>query len=177
MKVTCLRHGQSEFNIIGLCNDDPARNVGLTPLGREQAQRACTELADRPFDAIYCSQLPRTRETAGIINRPHGLELITHAGINDIRSGFDGRPVSDYFQAIAHDRLHARVNGGESLLDHKRRILGFIDWLGRQAHRQVLLVAHEETLRVFAARARGLDDLVMLDLQFGNCEAFDFELP
>jgi len=129
-----------------------------------------------PLQHIFCSELPRTRETARIVNRGRGLPIQVHPGINDIRSGCDGRPVREYFAAIAHDRLNARVGDGETLLEHKARVMGFLDWLAQQDHDHVLLVAHEETMRVFAARAWGLSDRAMIGLHFGNCEVFSFEL-
>ena len=176
MKVYCMRHGQSEYNILGLCNDDPAKNVRLTQHGRRQAEQAAEQLKDAPLELIFCSELPRTRETAEIVNRHHGVPIQPHPGINDIRSGCDGRPVAEYFRAIAHDRLGARRGDGENLLEHERRILGFVDWLRVRPYGTVLVVAHEETLRVFAAHARGLTDEKMIGITFGNCEVFTFDL-
>jgi len=176
MKLYCLRHGHSEYNLLGLCNDDPARPVRLTARGRRQAERAAEELREAPLERIFCSELLRTRETAQIVNQFHGVTIQVHPGINDIRSGCDGRPVEEYFRAIAADRLNTRVGDGESLLEHKGRILGFLQWLREQPNGTVLVVAHEETLLVFAAHARNLDDEQMIDLEIGNCEVFSFEL-
>ena len=177
MRIHAMRHAESEYNLFGLCNDDPARNVNLTETGRRQAETAAQKLRDLPLDAIFCSQLPRARQTAEIISRPHDAAVNPRAELNDIRSGCDGEPVAEYFRRIAHDRLHARVGDGETLLEHKRRILGFLDWLKtRQCYRHILLVAHEETLRVFKAFAEGLVDEAMLELNFANCDIYQFQL-
>ena len=176
MILFCMRHGQSEYNILGLCNDDPDRKVRLTEQGRHEAERAAGELRQAPLERIFCSELSRTRETAEIVNLFHGVPIQAHPVINDIRSGCDGRPVAEYFRAIADDRLNIRVGDGETLLEHKRRILGFLDWLRVQPYATVLVVAHEEILRVFAAYARNLDDEEMIDLEVGNCAVFSFEL-
>ena len=40
----------------------------------------------------------------------------------------------------------------------------------------VLVVAHEETLRVFAAYAGGLSDEDMIELRFRNCEVIRLDL-
>ncbi len=37
MKVHAMRHGESEYNILGLCNDDPTRQIALTEKGQQQA--------------------------------------------------------------------------------------------------------------------------------------------
>jgi alpha-ribazole phosphatase len=176
MKLYCLRHGETLYNRLGLCNDDPARDVRLTPQGIRQAQTAAERLRTAPIERIITSELPRTRQTAEIINRYHRLPLESHAELNDIRSGFESRPVAEYFAATGHDRLHARVNGGESLLDYRRRVSGFIDWLKGQPEEIVLVVAHEETLRVFTVCLSGLPDAALLELHYGNCELIEFSI-
>lgn len=176
MEVLALRHGQSEYNLLGLCNDDPTREIGLTELGREQARRAGRELSAWSIERIYCSQLPRAVQTARLINASLQVPLIETAELNDIRSGFDGRPVTEYLAAIAVDPIRSAVNGGESLLAHKERIEGFLRQLARQPFQCVVLVAHEETLRVFKAWTEGWSAEQMFGLPFGNCEIYPFEL-
>ncbi len=177
MQVHAIRHGQSEYNLLRLCNDDPARPVPLTLLGREQAAAAGAALAARGIEVVYCSPLPRAGETAAIMGTRVGAPVIVDARLADIRSGCEGRPVAEYQAAIAHDPLHARPNGGESLLDYRARITGFLDWLAARPHATVALVAHEETLRVFKGVAEGLPPETTIDLAFGNCEVYAFGLP
>ena len=176
MEVWALRHGQSEYNLLELCNNDPAKNVSLTDEGRRQAEHAAARLVDVSFDVAFVSPLPRAIQTADIVLDGRGVPLVTDPRLADIRSGFEGKSVSEYFAAIAHDPLHARVNGGESLLDHKERVSGFLRWLQRQPYNAVLIVAHEETLRVFQAHADGLADEHLRVLSFGNCEPYRFRL-
>ena len=177
MNVYVIRHGHTNYNDLGLCNDDPNADVHLDELGKQQAQAAAERLRDVTLDRMIVSPLPRTRQTAEFINRYHEAPIDIHPDITDIRSGFDGRPVALYFSAIAHDPLHARVNGGESLLDHKQRVLRFIDWLQHQPQDNVLVVAHEETLRVFIACFEGnVPDERLRDLHIGNCEYRCYQL-
>lgn len=176
MQVYFMRHGQTNYNQQLLCNDDPTKDVHLTVTGTQQAQVAAEELKHAPLQKIIISELPRTRQTADIINQYHRVTIETCATINDLRSGFDSQPVSDYLSAIAHDRLHASANGGESLIQHKQRVLGFIDWLQQQKEHCLLVVAHEETLRVVYAWVHMLDDEVMMEQEFGNCAWFEFTL-
>jgi len=176
MKLYCLRHGETNYNRLGLCNDDPGRDVHLTEAGIHQAEAAARKLQGVPLERIITSELPRTRETADIINRYHGVPLQAHPALNDIRSGFEGRAVAEYFAATGHDRLQVRAHGGESLLDYQARVNGFLEWLRGCTGQTVLIVAHEETLRVFKAHFDGLPDRDMLDLAFGNCELVEFTL-
>lgn len=171
MNIYCMRHGRTNYNDLGLCNDDPGRDVYLTEIGIEQAQSAAHELRAVSLNRIIISPLPRTRQTAEIVNRYHTVPIEVHDALADIRSGFESQPVLNYFAAISHDPLRARVNGGESLLDHKQRVLRFIDWLKTQPDEAVLVVAHEETLRVFVAYFEGgIADAQLRDIHIGNCE-------
>jgi len=176
MRVHALRHGQSEYNLLRLCNDDPTQPVPLTALGHAQAAAAGAALAGCGIETVYSSPLPRARETARIVAERIGAPVVVDARLADIRSGCEGRPVTEYQAAIAHDPLHARPHGGESLLDHRARVMGFLDWLAAQPHAAVALVAHEETLRVFKGVAEGLPPEATIDLAFGNCAVFSFGL-
>ncbi|WP_090572396.1 histidine phosphatase family protein [Nitrosomonas sp. Nm33] len=171
MDIYFMRHGRTNYNDLGLCNDDPSRDVHLTEVGIEQAKLAALALRDVAFDRIIVSPLPRTYQTAEVINCYHAVPIEVHPDLADIRSGFDGMPVSDYFSAIIHDPLRICVNGGESLLDHKQRVLRFIDWLKEQKDKTLLVVAHEETMRVFVAYFEGgVKDDQLRDIHVGNCE-------
>ena len=171
MNLYFMRHGRTNYNDAGLCNDDPDADVHLDDIGKQQAQAAAQQLRDVALDRIIVSPLPRTRQTAEIINQYHHASIEVHPDIADIRSGYDGRSVAEYFAAIAHDPLNARVNGGESLLDHKQRVLGFIHWLQQQPQENILVVAHEETMRVFIACFEGnVPDERLRDITIGNCE-------
>lgn len=175
MRVVGLRHGQSEYNLLGLCNDDPARRVELTAQGVDQAQRAGGRLLDQGVERIFASPLRRAERTAGIVARTLGLSVTLEPRLADIRSGCEGRPVAEYLRAIAADPVDARVNGGESLRDYQRRVDGFLDWLDAQSWGCVLLVAHEETLRILDARYHGWLLGAVVGRAFANCEPYVFQ--
>jgi alpha-ribazole phosphatase len=176
MKLLLMRHGHTNYNESGLCNNDPAVDVHLTECGIRQANAAARQLADIPLERILVSELPRTRQTAAIVNRHHRVPIEVEPRLNDIRSGHEGRPVAEYFAAVGHDRLHLRPAGGESLLDYQARVVPVLEWLARQPWKTVLLVAHEETLRVLVGCLDDLDDTAMEALNFANCEVVETEL-
>jgi probable phosphoglycerate mutase len=177
MNLYVMRHGRTNYNELELCNDDPRADVHLNDTGKKQAEKAAEALRDAAIDRIIVSPLPRTRQTAEFINQYHHAPIEVHPDIIDIRSGFDGKPVDAYFSATAHDPLHARVNDGESQLDHKQRVLDFIHWLERQPQENILVVAHEDTLRVFVAYFGGnVPDERLRDINIGNCEYRHYQL-
>ena len=176
MRLYCMRHGRTNYNDLGLCNDDPGQPVHLTETGIAQAQSAALALRHVPFDRMIVSPLPRTRQTAEIVNRYHAVPITTHSDLTDIRSGFESKPVTEYFAAIAHNPLQQRINDGESLMDHKYRILRFIEWLKTQQDDTLLIVAHEETMRVFIAFFEGnINDAQLRNIHVANCEYRRYE--
>ena len=177
MQAYFMRHGRTNYNDLGLCNDNPRSDIHLTDTGKQQAMAAAERLRETKLNRIIVSPLPRTKQTADIINRYHHAPIEAHADIADIRSGFDGKPVEEYFSAIADDPLNARINGGESLLDHKQRVTQFINWLKQQEDDAVLVVAHEETLRVFIAHFEGnIADEQLREIHIDNCEFVQYSL-
>ncbi|WP_455206444.1 histidine phosphatase family protein [Kaarinaea lacus] len=176
MNIHVIRHGQTNYNVLGLCNDNPARDVYLTMAGIAQAEQAARNLRDIPIDLMFVSQLPRTRQTARILNAYHGVRIIECEELNDIRTGFDSKPVADYFAAMGHDRFNFVPKGGESLGQFKHRVNAFIDILLMEEYGNILIVAHEETMRVFAARFNNLSNPEMELLSFANCELLSFRV-
>ncbi len=176
MLIYLMRHGQTDYNVLQLCNDDPARGVHLTALGREQANAAADVLRHAPIEHIYVSELPRTRETAEIVNRHHGVPVTVSALLNDVRSGCDGLPARTYLEAIAGDPLHARVKGGETLLEHRERVSAFIESLRAQTARTVLVVGHEETVRAFTWYFHGLSERDWMGAGARNGEIIEYQL-
>jgi broad specificity phosphatase PhoE len=179
MQCIGLRHGESEFNRLGLCNDDPDRAVNLTEQGRRQAIQSVRALRRLSIHRIIASELPRARQTAALIAAELGLEIATDRRLNDIRSGCEGLPVAHYLDAIAADPLNTRVNGGETLLQFHARVNAFLTDLLNGAYRApgtTLLVTHEETLRVFKARSEGLAPAAVVGLRFANCDPYAFSL-
>lgn len=175
MRVVALRHGQSQYNLLGLCNDDPARKVDLTERGVLQAETVAERLLPEPIAHIYCSPLLRAERTARIVAARLGVAVSCDDRLADIRSGCDGAPVARYLRAIAHDPVDGRVGDGESLRDYQGRVGGFLHWLAGQAFETVLLVAHEETLRILAAHYQGLALHQVAGRPFKNCSPYFFQ--
>jgi broad specificity phosphatase PhoE len=174
MNIYVARHGQTNYNVLGLCNDNPSRHVYLTETGIKQAEQLATRLSAVNLDVIFISQLPRTRQTARIVNHYHSVRIIECEELNDIHTGFDGEPVNNYFSAVGHDRMNIEPPGGESLRQFQHRVNAFLDVLLMEEHENVLIIAHEETLRVCEARFRTLSPEQMEGLSFDNCDYIQY---
>lgn len=144
VKIYLARHTQTTYNQKELLNSDPSVDVRLTELGILQAQELARRLTGEKFDAIYISELPRTRQTAEFINEHHNLPLIVDKRLNDNKSGFESRYKHEFKQAFnAHsDRWHARFNDGESLAEARKRAADFLNDLKTKPYTSVLIVTH-----------------------------------
>lgn len=72
-----LRHGQSEFNLhfTATRRDPGIEDPGLTPLGREQAERAAMDLADIELTRLIVSPYTRALQTAAPLLASRDLRL------------------------------------------------------------------------------------------------------
>ncbi len=144
MKLFLARHAETNFNIKQLANSDAHVDVHLTENGVSQARNIAELLKDATFEIIFISELPRTRQTADIINLYHNKELIVDRRINDIKTGFESQPVADWLAALdtSENRWDAKFNDGESLHEAAARGRHFIKYLKHQSYESVLVVTH-----------------------------------
>ena len=176
MKVHFVRHGESEYNVLGLCNADPAQPVPLTEEGEAQARRAGMQLQHIDVTCIYVSQLQRAVQTAHIINHYHGCPLRFDARLNDRRSGFEGRPIRDYLAATQEDPINFRGHGGESYRELMQRVGEFLGHLATQPIQCAIVVTHHEVLQVIAGHFRNLTPLEMWNTPIDNGAILSFEI-
>ena len=144
MKLFLVRHAQTNYNVLKLANADPSVDVHLSEEGIKQAKNLAELLKDVSYDVVYISELPRTRQTAEILNKYHDKELIVDPRINDNKTGFESEPVADYLAAVeaASDPWNATFGDGESLNEAAARARRFIDALKTKDHQTVLVVTH-----------------------------------
>lgn len=132
MKLIATRHAETNYNVKDLVNYDPAVDVHLTEKGVEQAKELAEQLKDFEFDAIYISQLKRTKQTADFINQYHGQDLLVSELLDDTRNGFEGKPYSEAkgWRDAQSDPVNARyMDKYESVGDMTKRVQKFLDYL------------------------------------------------
>ncbi len=88
-QILLVRHGQSApyvegqpFPLVDGQGDPP-----LSPLGEWQAEQVGIRLADEPIDAMYCSTLQRTAQTAAPAAARLGLDVTVDADLREINLG------------------------------------------------------------------------------------------
>lgn len=177
MKAYFVRHGQTNYNLRCLCNDDPTKDVHLTTLGIDQAAIVAEKLRYTPLESILVSELPRTKETAEIINRYHNLPITLDRRINDRKTGFEGKPDTEFFAAIdkSTDPFGARFNGEESFQEEKQRVYSFLEDIKQENYEHALIVTHSEILKIIKGYFKNLSDKDMWNTHFDNCDILDIE--
>ncbi|MDD5624084.1 MAG: histidine phosphatase family protein, partial [Candidatus Peribacteraceae bacterium] len=118
-KVTALRHGESEGNLVPIYQGkEPGTN--LTAKGKEQAKLAADSFGSEEIAAIYCSPLARTRQTAEIIAKATGAPVIVDPRLCEVQFGeYEGKTVdfSD-LTFIKARRAHKLETGAPESIYH-----------------------------------------------------------
>jgi broad specificity phosphatase PhoE len=150
-EIYLARHGQSIHNkeqiIAGQLDSE------LTGEGVADAQSVARALGRSDFDAIYCSDLRRARETAKVIVDALGLTcpLTLSPLLRELDYGkYTGESVSEAFHFLNYKLVQdQRYPGGESFQDLEKRITRFVRRFRTEAEgKRVLIVAHAGSIRM-----------------------------
>ncbi len=174
------RHGQSLFNLDGVVNGDPARDRGLSALGRSEAETLRAQIAGVKIDVCLTSQFPRAQETArlALAGRAETPLTVIDADLDDIRLGeLEGETLAEY-RAWKH--AHTRSDpfpGGESLAGAARRYAAAYERLSSRDEETILCVCHEIPVRYAINAAAGSPDLNGPLHDIANATPYVFDRP
>jgi 2,3-bisphosphoglycerate-dependent phosphoglycerate mutase len=181
--LALVRHGESEWNKLNLFTG--WKDPGLTEKGIEEAHRAgrLLKAQGNAFDIAYTSDLTRAQRTLAIILEELGqVGLVTHEDqkLNERDYGdLSGLNKDDARKRWGEDQVHIwrrsydiAPPGGESLKDTAARVLPYYEariWPDVKAGRNVLVVAHGNSLRALIMRLEGLtgEEIVARELATG----------
>jgi probable phosphoglycerate mutase len=147
--VLVVRHGETTWNrerrVMGCAP------VPLSPQGRRQCEAAARLLVGFGVDRIVSSPLARATETAEILARGLGVDVMLDSDLEEVRFGrWQGLTYEDIrhdpeYRAFMADPLGRPTPGGETLLDVQERGLGGLARLA--AGERVLFVSHGDIIR------------------------------
>lgn len=159
-KIYLIRHGQTEFNRLGIVQGSGI-DTSLNDYGRQQARAFFERYRDVPFDRIYTSVLKRTVETVEHFVSS-GVAYESLAGLNEINWGKkEGQritPESDVYYRYLIDEWSKgntalAIEGGESPEDVFQRIDASLDHIMSRPHeRNVLICMHGRAMRIMLCR-------------------------
>lgn len=145
MRLTIVRHGETEENVNGIAQGWlPGK---LTSRGMAQIDALGRSLSSEKIDVIFSSDLSRTKKTAeAILNYVHApVHYVSE--LRERNHGiFQGRPRAEYYSAVSESGTpwtKYRPEGGESIEDVYGRASRFVDHV-YETHpdKRVLIVTH-----------------------------------
>ncbi len=145
------RHGESETNVTNTISCWPEQKAfHLTELGREEVLASAKKLKEKGVEMIFASDLLRTKETAEIIAKETGLEIVFDERLREINVGvFNGKSVVAFHTEFANNvnRFTGAPEGGESLNDVRRRGVSFLKELdAKYSGKKIVIVSHGDPL-------------------------------
>ena len=159
--VLLVRHGQTPTT--GQSLPGRAPGLHLADAGVRQAGRAAERLAElSKVDAVYCSPLERTRETAKPIGKALGLTPKVRKGLLECDFGeWTGAQLKDLFKlpewkTVQQAPSQFRFPGGESFTEMQVRIVTAIEQLAAEhPGGTIVCVSHADPIKAAMAHALG----------------------
>lgn len=159
--VLLVRHGQTPTT--GQSLPGRAPGLHLADSGVRQAERAAERLTElTKVDALYCSPLERTRETAKPIGKALGLTPKVRKGLLECDFGeWTGAKLSDLFKrsewtTVQRAPSQFRFPGGESFVEMQTRIVTAIEQLVHEhPGGTIVCVSHADPIKAAMAHALG----------------------
>ncbi len=162
-------------------------DIGLSDLGREQADRLSGWIAGEGPSALYCSTMRRAIDTAGPIGRACGLEPVAIPELHERKiGGLSGASREEGWATysavkerwIAGD-LEATHPGAESFTQIRRRVVPILERLAdRHLGETIAVVAHGVVIRVaMISLVMGLTpaDFDRIQIEFASVNDLRFE--
>lgn len=155
-----VRHGQTDWNLEGRYQGHA--DIPLNATGMEQAYILAEKLDHQPFDAIFCSDLQRAKQTAQVLAEKTGLEVHVDARLREICQGeWEGKKLDEIKKSYnkspgeRSDPLEARAPGGESAMEVATRVRASIEDIVRlYPEGKILIVSHGFALATLICQAR-----------------------
>ena len=161
--IYLIRHAEAEGNLYRIAQGQHESN--LTDRGWRQVKALERRFADVPIDAVYASDLYRTRATATAIYRPKNLSLHRCPGLREICVGdWEGRTWGDIArrtpEAMADfgsrmDRWS--IPGAETPAEVLARVRSTVEDIARANPGKILaLFSHGYAIRLLLANLQGI---------------------
>ena len=174
--IIFLRHGQAENNTKKiLAGRSP--NVNLTQTGLEQAEQAGEMLKSLNISAIYTSPIDRALQTAQIVSKHCGLEVVTDDRLIELDMGkFTMMPYNEIFEKHGNVFLkfyqgsdEVSENEVETFSQVQKRVTEMVDSiLNKHKDENVVLVTHMDPIKAMIGKVLDLKPEVLFELIIAN---------
>ncbi len=161
--IYLLRHGRI------MEKSAPKRYIGQTDLplnasGLQQAEKLADYFSNIPLDAVFCSDLKRSAQTAQAIADRRRMTVTTIPALREIHlgqwDGLTGAAVKnkwpDDWRRRGEDLAGFRPPGGESFRDLQERAFPAFESLAEKPRGACVIVGHAGVNRVILCRILGM---------------------
>jgi probable phosphoglycerate mutase len=177
-RLVLVRHGESNVTVDRVIGG-PRTCSGLSPLGRQQAERLRDRLAETGElspTALYASGYPRAIETAEIIAPTLGLEVVVEPGFGEHDPGpeCDGMTFRDFVDRHGMpdwetDRHAVTFPGGETVAEFHFRVGATLSRVVREhAGGEIVVACHGGVVDAAFRALLGLQSTGGFDLFTAN---------
>jgi broad specificity phosphatase PhoE len=172
-----VRHGETDWNKTERLQGHTDTHLNET--GRAQAEITATFLKDKHIDLIISSDLARAKETAEIIARSTGAEVIFDSGLREMNyGGLDGMFIPEVNEKYGGflERPYKEL-GGETFGEVEERAMKALrDHRKNYEHKNVVIVTHGALLGLVMKNIRNIDHAKSAGLKIKNAEAIKLEI-
>jgi len=148
MKITLVRHGEIDNNYLGAYNGHI--DIGLSKHGNEQALELAKQFKNEKFDAYFCSDLIRARETL----KPFRVKAVYTSKLREKSWGRHEGLRYDVIvkqEGIEYESFDQWLNllDGENYLDFIQRVrVFFFEELPKMGYENIFVMTHAGVIRV-----------------------------
>ena len=186
--LVLVRHGQSEWNALGLWTG--LTDIELTEEGRNEARKAAELLKDMKFHKAHTSNLKRAQQTLEEITKALELSDIPvskHGALNERDYGeltgknkweIKEKHGEEQFMKWRRSWDHP-VPGGETLKDVHRRVVPYFEdniLMDLKDGKNVIVAAHGNSLRALIKHLENIADNEIPNLELGTGEIYVYEI-
>jgi len=171
-KYIVMRHGEADHNIKRVLNSDNSKPSHLTENGKNNVLKTAESLKSKKIDLIFASPLVRTKETAELVAQVFGISkdaIVYDERLREDGAGVMNGATTEKYAALFNkigDKFTVKPEGGETLVDVKKRAGDFIYELeAKYQGKTILIVTHEYVLWMLDAIRGGLPNKVAATLK------------
>ncbi|MDD2721439.1 MAG: histidine phosphatase family protein [Gallionella sp.] len=175
-RICFIRHGETDWNVVKRIQGQT--DIPLNDTGRKQALAMAFNAGHHDFNAIYCSDLMRTVETANALAERRDLKVKTLPLLRERHYGiFQGITAVEGLQR--HPEAHACYMArdlnydfeiGESMLSFETRVKAAVEHLCRHhTGETIVAVTHAGVLDILYRHATGRPLHTPRDFVIPNC--------